>query len=187
MPVLLGSCAGVVILAVLFVEPIRIRVMSIFAGREDSSNNFRMNVWAAVLDMIRDRPLIGIGPGNDAFNKIYPLYQRPKYTALSAYSIFLEIAVETGLIGLACFLWLLVVTFNQGIEQLRRLRAIAKPEGFWLMGAIAAMAGMLAHGLVDTVWYRPQISTLWWLAVAIIASFYKPLPANPTVADKEAV
>ncbi|MBE9124655.1 MULTISPECIES: IctB family putative bicarbonate transporter [unclassified Coleofasciculus] len=172
MPVLLGSCAGVVILAVVFVEPVRNRVASIFAGREDSSNNFRMNVWAAVIDMIRDRPIIGIGPGNNAFNKIYPLYQHPKYTALSAYSIFLELAVETGFIGLSCFLWLLVVTFNQGIKQLSRLRNLGNPQGFWLIAAIAAMAGILTHGLVDTVWYRPQVSTLWWLMVAIIASYY---------------
>ncbi|NEO32499.1 MAG: putative bicarbonate transporter, IctB family [Symploca sp. SIO3C6] len=174
MPILLGNCAAVVIIAVIFVEPVRDRVSSIFAGRSDSSNNFRINVWSAVLDMIRDRPILGIGPGNNAFNKVYPLYQRPKYTALSAYSIFLETIVETGFIGFACFLWLLTVTFNQGVKQLSRLRSIANPQGFWLIGAIAAIAGMLAHGLVDTVWYRPQVNTLWWLMVGIIASFYIP-------------
>ncbi|NEP01944.1 MAG: putative bicarbonate transporter, IctB family [Symploca sp. SIO2E9] len=178
MPMLLGSSAGVVILAIIFVEPVRDRVSSIFAGRSDSSNNFRINVWSAVLDMIRDRPILGIGPGNNAFNKVYPLYQRPKYTALSAYSIFLETIVETGFIGFACFLWLLTVIFNQGVKQLSHLRSITNPQGFWLIGAIAAMAGMLAHGLVDTVWYRPQVNTLWWLMVAIIASFYIPRVQN---------
>ncbi|HAG81969.1 MAG TPA: putative bicarbonate transporter, IctB family [Cyanobacteria bacterium UBA12227] len=172
MPVLLGSCAGIMALAVLFVEPVRDRVSTIFVGREDSSNNFRMNVWSAVIEMIRDRPILGIGPGNNAFNKIYPLYQSPKYTALSAYSIFLEVAVETGLIGFSCFLWLLIVTFNRGMQQLTRLRDLVNPQGFWLIAAIATMAGMLSHGLVDTVWYRPEVSTLWWLMVAIIASYY---------------
>ncbi|NEP12964.1 MAG: putative bicarbonate transporter, IctB family [Symploca sp. SIO2C1] len=174
MPALLGSSAAVLALAILFVEPIRDRVASIFVGREDSSNNFRINVWSAVLDMIRDRPIRGIGPGNDAFNKIYPLYQRPRFTALSAYSIFLEIAVETGFIGLLCFLWLLVVIFNQGVEQLKRLREVGNSQGFWLIASIAGISGMLAHGLVDTVWYRPQLMTLWWLMVGIIASFYIP-------------
>ncbi len=181
MPVLLGGSAGVIALAVLFVEPVRDRVASIFVGREDSSNNFRMNVWSAVLEMIRDRPILGIGPGNNAFNKIYPLYQRPRYTALSAYSVFLEIAVETGFIGALCFLWLLIVTFNQGVQQLGRLRMLANPDGFWLMGAIAAIAGILSHGLVDTVWYRPEVSTLWWLMVAIVASYY--IPANPETSE----
>lgn len=175
LPLVIGSLAGVLILAVIFVEPLRDRVFSIFAGREDSSNNFRINVWTGVINMIRDRPLIGSGPGNDAFNKIYPLYQvSPRYTALSAYSILLEIAVEIGLIGLGCFLWLLTVTFNLGLQQLGRLRAVAGREGFWLMGAIAGMVGLLSHGLFDTVWYRPQVNTLWWLVVALIASYYKP-------------
>ncbi|HBB31314.1 MAG TPA: putative bicarbonate transporter, IctB family [Cyanobacteria bacterium UBA8803] len=180
MPVLLGGCVGAILLAVVFVPPVRDRVASIFVGREDSSNNFRINVWSAVMDMIRDRPILGIGPGNNAFNKIYPLYQRPRYTALSAYSIWLEVAVETGIIGFSCFLWLLVVTFNQGVQQLRRLRESVNPQGFWLIAAIASMAGMLGHGLVDTVWYRPEVSTLWWLMVAIIASYYvAPRPSNP--------
>ena len=179
MPALLTSCVGVMLLAVMFVPAIRDRIGSIFVGREDSSNNFRMNVWSAVVDMIRDRPIIGIGPGNNAFNKIYPLFQRPKYTALSAYSIFLETAVEMGLIGMLCFLWLLMVTINQGMQQLSRLRNLANRQGFWLMGAIATMSGMLAHGLVDTVWYRPQVQTLWWLVVAIIASFYVNPNSDP--------
>lgn len=172
LPVLLGGALLLVGLAVVAVEPLRLRAMSIFAGREDSSNNFRMNVWAGVLDMIKARPVLGIGPGNDAFNSIYPYYQRPRYTALSAYSVYLEIAVEAGLVGLLTFFWLMGVVWTQGWRQLQRLRELQSPQGYWLMAAIATQVGMLAHGLVDTVWYRPQISTLWWLMMAIVASYY---------------
>jgi putative inorganic carbon (HCO3(-)) transporter len=72
---------------------------------------------------------------------------------------------------------LLIVTFNQGVQQLRRLRTLANPDGFWLIGAIAGMTGILSHGFVDTVWYRPEINTLWWLMVAIIASYYSAQPS----------
>jgi len=180
LPILLVSLGIVSVLAVLFVPPVRERVLSIFAGRGDSSNNFRINVWMAAIEMIKDRPRIGIGPGNSAFNKIYPLYQRPNFTALSAYSVFLEIAVETGLIGFFCFLWLLVVTFNSGLIQLRRLRLQRNVEGLWLIAGIVALVGMLAHGLVDTVWYRPQVNTIWWLMVGLVASYWKPLPKAQT-------
>jgi len=179
----LGAATATVVLAVAFVEPVRDRAASFLAGRGDSSNNFRLNVWAAVLEMIRDRPWLGIGPGNDAFAKIYPFYQRPRFNALGAYSIFLEIAVETGLIGLGCFLWLVLVTLNQGWMQLRRLRSLANPQGYWLIGAIATVIGLMAHGLVDTVWYRPQVSTLWWLMVALIASFYQEPEAQLSHCD----
>jgi putative inorganic carbon (hco3(-)) transporter len=176
LPIALGVSVAILSLAILTVDPLRDRVMSMFIGREDSSNNFRLNVWMSVLEMIRDRPILGIGPGNDAFNKVYPRYQETGYTALSAYSIPLEISVETGLVGLSCFLWILLVTLNQGWVQLQRLRKTANREAFWLMAAVATMVGMLSHGLVDTVWYRPQVSTLWWLMIATIASYYHPSP-----------
>lgn len=175
MPAVLGASGLMLLVAVLFVEPVRMRVASMFVGREDSSNNFRLNVWAAVLDMIRARPVLGIGPGNDAFREIYVQFARAKYQdALGAYSVFLEILVEAGAIGLVSFLWLLLVILNQGWVQLQRLRWTMSREGYWLMGAIASICGLMAHGLVDTVWYRPPIQTLWWLAVAIVASYYQP-------------
>jgi putative inorganic carbon (HCO3(-)) transporter len=180
LPLVFGGAGLLFILGFLFVEPLRIRVMSIFAGREDSSNNFRINVWEGVKKMIRDRPIIGIGPGNSAFNKIYPLYMSPKYSALSAYSIYLEISVETGLIGFSCFLWFLIVTVSQGVREIIALRKSLNLQGLWVMAAIAGMSGLLVHGFVDTVWYRPQISTLWWFLIAIIASQYSYLvKTNP--------
>ncbi len=183
LPIALGVSAAVVIFAVGAVDPLRDRVMSIFAGRDDSSNNFRLNVWMAVIEMIRDRPILGIGPGNDAFNKVYPRYQQAGYTALSAYSIPLEISVETGLVGLTCFLWILLVTFNQGWVQIRKLRQVANREAFWLIAAVASMMGMLSHGLVDTVWYRPQVNTLWWLMLAVVASYYSPSSETEAIED----
>jgi putative inorganic carbon (HCO3(-)) transporter len=180
LPIILGGLIGVLLLAVIFVEPVRLRVLSIFADRRDSSNNFRRNVWDAVFEMIRDRPIIGIGPGHNSFNKIYPLYQHPRYTALSAYSVLLEVTVETGFIGLACFLWLIIVTLNAGYLQMRRLRQLSNKQGFWLIGAIASMLGMLAHGAVDTVWFRPEVNSLWWLMVALIASYWTPLNQDQT-------
>jgi len=184
LPIGLGSIAAVLVLAVLVVSPLRDRVSSIFAGRNDSSNNFRINVWTAVIQMIKDRPILGIGPGNVAFNSIYPRYQRPRFSALSAYSIPLEIAVETGIIGLTCFLWLLLVTLNLGWQQLQRLRADRDLDGFWLVGAIATLLGLLSHGLVDTVWYRPQVNTLWWFMIALIASYYT-LPSEASTQEPQ--
>jgi putative inorganic carbon (HCO3(-)) transporter len=174
LPIVLIASAAVVVLAIVTVEPLRDRVATMFVGREDSSNNFRINVWMAVIEMIRDRPILGIGPGNDAFNRVYPLYQEAGYTALSAYSVFLEILVEAGFVGFSCFLWLLLVTLNQGCNRLQQLRLMGNPEGFWLIAAIATLFGMLLHGLVDTVWYRPQVSTLWWFMIALIASYSLP-------------
>ncbi|MCC0177699.1 putative bicarbonate transporter, IctB family [Waterburya agarophytonicola K14] len=172
LPLVFGSLGGLFIVAFISVEPLRIRLLSIFAGREDSSNNFRINVWEACFKIIEDYPLIGIGPGNDAFNQIYPRYMNSRYPALSAYSVYLEHIVEMGYIGFGCFLWLIAVTINHGVRQLTRLRQSRNKRGFYLIAAIAATASLGFHGFVDTVWYRPQINTIWWLMLAIVASFY---------------
>jgi putative inorganic carbon (HCO3(-)) transporter len=172
LPLVLGFLGVMLLGGFLFVEPLRIRIMSIFAGRDDSSNNFRLNVWESVIKMIKARPILGIGPGNEAFNQVYPLYMKPRFSALSAYSIYLETAVETGLIGLTCFFSLLGITFGTGVWRLQGLQKNGNLQGFWLIAAIAGMVGILTHGFVDTVWYRPQISTLWWLMIAVIASHY---------------
>jgi len=170
-PLVFGSLLTLLVLGFLFVEPLRLRISSIFIGREDSSNNFRINVWLAVLNMIRDRPILGIGPGHATFNKIYPLYMQAKFSALGAYSIYLETALELGVIGLLSFLWLVLVTFWAAFRQ------IAKSGNFWLIGAVAGLAGLLGHGFVDTVWYRPEIHVLWWLLVAYVASQYPSINA----------
>ena len=176
LPLLLGGTAVLVVASVVLLPPIRERVVSIVNLRGDSSNNFRLNVYEAVFRMIRARPITGIGPGNEAFNQIYPLYQNPRYTALSAYSIYFETAVEAGILGVLSLGWMLLVTFQQGWVQLVRLRKAAAQtlatEGYWLIGAIAAITGLLTQGVFDTVWYRPQISTLWWILLGMIASFY---------------
>ena len=68
--------------------------------------------------------------------------------------------------------WLITVTINHGVRQLVRLRQSKNKRGIYLIAAIAATVSLGFHGFVDTVWYRPQINTIWWLMLAIIASFY---------------
>ena len=172
LPLVFGSLAALLLTAFIALEPLRLRLLSIFAGREDSSNNFRIEVWNACFKIIEDYPLLGIGPGNDAFNQIYPRYMNSRYPALSAYSVYLEHLVEMGYIGMGCFVWLITVTINHGIRQLSRLRQIKDKRGLYLIAAIAATASLAFHGFVDTVWYRPQINTVWWLILALVASFY---------------
>ncbi|GBO54408.1 O-antigen polymerase [Pseudanabaena sp. lw0831] len=171
LPATFGGTAGAIALGTILVPTLRKRVGSIF-GTEDSSNAFRVNVWQAVLNMIKAKPILGIGPGNKAFNLVYPLYQRSGYSALGTYSVPLEITVETGIIGVICYGWLILSIFRQAWIALNRLRRDRDASGLWIIAAIATIVGMMVHGLVDTVWYRPQVQLLWWLAIALSSSFY---------------
>jgi putative inorganic carbon (hco3(-)) transporter len=163
--VLLG---GGVLLAVLVwqVEPLRVRVLSLVAGREDSSNNFRINVWLAALDMIQARPWLGIGPGNDAFNLIYPLFQQPRFNALSAYSIPLELAVEAGIPGLLAGIGLVVASLRRGVQLWRSDSPWALPA----MGVLAVIAALGIQGLTDTIFFRPEVQITGWFCLATLAA-----------------
>ena len=165
-PVLLIA-AGVALLvvAVTQIEPLRIRVMSLVAGRQDSSNNFRINVWLAAIEMIQDRPWLGIGPGNSAFNLIYPLYQQPKFNALSAYSVPLELLVEGGVPGLLAGLGLLIASVRAGLAQLKGESAWALPA----LAALAAIAGLCVQGATDTIFFRPEVQMSGWFCLATLS------------------
>jgi putative inorganic carbon (hco3(-)) transporter len=185
-PIVLGGILTVGGLAILVIPSLHDRVLSIFSGSKDSSNNVRLEVWKAVDKMIHNRPILGFGPGDRVFKKIYPIYQTsPRFGAIGAYSVFLETIVEVGYLGFVCLIWLLVVTANCGIQGLQRLRQTGDPQAFWLMAAIVSMVATIAQGATDTIWYRPEVQTLWWLTVGIVASFYHQvaIPASQPTDD----
>jgi putative inorganic carbon (hco3(-)) transporter len=177
-PSFVGGTLLVMVSNILLIPSQRTRFFSTFLGRGDSSSNYRLNVWVAVAEMVKTYPILGIGPGNRAFNKIYPIFQRPGYSALGTYCVPLEITVETGLVGLGFYLWFVGIAMQQGWRQLNYARNSNQSEGMWIIGALSVMVGMIVHGFVDTVWFRPQVQILWWLAIAIIASFSNSIPQS---------
>jgi putative inorganic carbon (HCO3(-)) transporter len=156
---------ALLVVAITQVEPLRIRAMSLLAGRQDSSNNFRINVWMAALQMVQDRPWLGIGPGNTAFNLIYPLYQQPKFNALSAYSVPLELLVEGGIPALLAGLGLLQAALRRGLVHLRGESSWALPA----LAAIASIAGLCVQGATDTIFFRPEVQLIGWFCLATLA------------------
>jgi len=158
--------AALLTVAATKLEPIRTRVASLLAGRGDSSNNFRINVWLAAIDMIQDRPWLGIGPGNAAFNSVYPLYQQPKFNALSAYSVPLELLVEMGLPGLIAGLGLLWSALQRGLRGL----TLPQPAAGAALASLAAITGLLTQGITDTIFFRPEVQLIGWFCLATLAA-----------------
>ena len=152
-----------VVIAATQLEPIRTRVVSLVAGRGDSSNNFRINVWLAAVEMIQDRPWLGIGPGNNAFNSMYPLYQQPKFNALSAYSVPLELMVEMGVPGLLACCGLLVSGVRSGLH-------LGGSSGLIAIGCLAGIAGLLTQGITDTIFFRPEVQLIGWFCLASLST-----------------
>lgn len=141
------------------------RIQSIFAGREHSSNSYRLNVYTASLKMFFDSWWLGVGPGNTTFKLAYGLYMRSGFDALGTYSVPLEVAVETGVIGLSIFAWLLIAALSRAHQHFWTDGPALER---WIAAASAAgLIGMMVHGLFDTVFYRPQVQFIFWLLLAL--------------------
>ena len=88
----------------------------------DASNLERINRWACAIEMFKERPLLGYGPGTYQFE--YAQFQEPENLTIistnfgdmgNAHSEYLGALSETGIIGLLSFLALVVIIFYKGI------------------------------------------------------------------------
>ena len=169
----LGSIVALGTAAILFVSSLRARVLSIFAMRQDSSNSFRFNVYHSSLDMFKDNWLLGIGVGNKNFREIYGLYMKTGFDALSAYNIFLEIAVESGIFALIAFVGFLVTLINSAIRFI--MKSADTKLVILVSTALISICAVCVHGLVDTVFFRPQIQFVFWTMVAVVRAYIKDI------------
>lgn len=152
--------------ALLLVSSLRARVLSIFAMRQDSSNSFRFNVYNSSVDMFKDNWLLGIGVGNQNFREIYGLYMKTGFDALSAYNIFLEIAVESGIFALIAFVGFLITLIKNAVSFI--LKSAETKDVIIVSAALISICAVSIHGLVDTVFFRPQIQFIFWTMVAVL-------------------
>lgn len=146
------------------------RLISIFAGREHSSNSFRLNVWLSCLAMFKDNWLTGIGVGNQAFRLAYGLYMRSGYDALAAYSVPLEVAVESGIFALLCFGLIIVSTLFRAHIVFWNNTNVNSVDKALVVGAALALTTLFVHGLVDTVFFRPPVQFIFFLLLAMLAT-----------------
>src|SRR5574344_487159 len=163
----LGSLVAFGTVMVLSITALRARVFSIFAMRDDSSNSFRFNVYQSSFHMFKDNWLLGIGMGNQNFREIYGLYMKTGFDALSAYNIYLETAVESGIFALIAFLGFLITLIIDAGKYI--LKSDNKKNIILVSIPLLSIAGIMIHGMVDTVFFRPQIQITFWTIVAILS------------------
>lgn len=168
-PVLISGISIIIVGVMICVPKISHRIISMFAMRGDSSTSFRMNVYNSSIQMFQDNFLLGIGCGNKVFREIYGLYMLSGFDALSAYSIYLETAVENGIFGLILFVLFLIFLLKHGIQSFFITSQLK--EKIILSAGIISVIGIAVHGFVDTVYFRPQIQLIFWSAVAMIYSY----------------
>lgn len=132
-------------------------------GSADSSLQSRLIIWQSALNTLKNNFVIGIGPG--VFQNYY-LVQGEILEFLDIdvphpHNIFLAFWLYGGLTGFAGFLWLLWRFF-----ELIGKAAKDKKNALIASGALAVMIYFLAHGLMDTTYWKNDLSVIFWVIVA---------------------
>jgi putative inorganic carbon (HCO3(-)) transporter len=172
---LLGGLA--VITALLALVPvIRSRVAVQLGGGTGNTVWVRLELWRDTLDMLRQRPLFGAGLSGFQ-HRITPAYTLRHDPAPYPHNIVLAFWSETGLLGLAAFVWLTCAIAAMGIRGWHRgapgWRALS-------LGTLLALLAILVHGMVDTPYFKNDLSLeLWTIAAMSWAAWRSGARADP--------
>ena len=120
----------------------------------------RLVIWQSSWEIIKDHSLIGIGPG--MFQKYYLDEQinfepYPEWAVPQPHNIFLAFWLQTGLIGLIGLIWLIIVLFKSYRPEI--LTSIL----------LCVMLYILIHGLIDTTYWKNDLSVIFWLIIALVS------------------
>ncbi len=136
-------------------------------------NQDRISIYNNTINMIKHHPFIGVGL--NTFTKNYGKYkteQAEKYAhtadTIYAHNIYLQMAGETGLLGLAAFLLFLFQVFRQAFNTSRKLNdGYLKIIGLSLIACIIAF---LVNGLTETSLYYPRVVMVFWYLIGVSLS-----------------
>ncbi len=126
----------------------------------------RMAHWQAAWGMINDRPWFGYGAGNYA--AAYPRYALAgwKDPLGHAHNVLLNVAAETGLVGLAAYLFFLAAALWTCWRTVRTLTPALSPVGRGgrfdatsvplaravALGVLGVLVAKITHEMLDNLW-----------------------------------
>jgi O-antigen ligase len=166
-PRLLWGLAAVALLVIVGMAPFlgTERLRSLFDFSAGSTGGLRLNLWRSSLSMALDHPWLGVGPDNFlyAYRSGYILpaaWQDPSLN--HPHNVLFDWWTRLGVGGLILAVgWLL--------KGSRRLwLGISDPARTALnLGCLAAVAGALAHGLIDASYALPDLMLVWVLLLSV--------------------
>ena len=136
----LAALASVVLLAAAVASALALLPILVGLYGKDLTFSGRTDIWAASLDTIRQRPLLGYGTGRvwqDRFDPLTAdLHRRIGFRAAHAHNGVLDVLLAVGIIGLTLYFVVLLSTIRLAI---RSLRTAGAPYGRWAVYSISAI------------------------------------------------
>ncbi len=143
-----------------FIKEYACSIINIKAG----SSSFRSNLWQEALGIIEDFPMLGCGFNNYA--AVGPYYKIPGGGGSYPHNSYLQLAAETGLLGLAAFIWIMIRLFRISFVNLRKIGN--EPYRSLSIGLLSGLLGFMAHSFVDTDIYVLQLGVFMWFIIGLI-------------------
>jgi O-antigen ligase len=159
---------GLVVLGavgLVLVPPIRHRILIETQNVYGNTIFSRLDLWAAALKLIRDRPIFGAGLSGFQ-TRSAPYFSHANTTAnfIDPHNIVLNFYVETGLLGLIAIVWIFVVGFHVSWRGWRRGAPEWRP---YQLGVQLSLVAVVIHGLVDVPYFKNDLSLEFWTLLAI--------------------
>ena len=155
------------------------RLQSMSNVSSDASNLERLNRWSCAVEMFKERPLFGYGPGTYAF-QYAPFQHHEDLTIIStnfgdagnAHSEYLGPLSESGLLGMIAIILVVVSIFYSGITLYYKL------DDPWLKTiSISCVLGLFTyftHGILNNYLDTDKASVpVWGFAAILVAIEYK--------------
>jgi len=132
----------------------------------------RFSMWGTGWEIFKNHPLIG--NGLNTFFLEFKEYRNDKWKGLKgsyAHNCYLQMAADTGLVGLAGFVWLMLSYFFSVVKRLKDIKDEFYGPILWGI-SIGAFA-FLIHSFFDTNLYSLNLATLFWCAIGISGAILK--------------
>jgi putative inorganic carbon (HCO3(-)) transporter len=173
----LAVISVIVVILTTVILPEILSNISHFFNREYDTE--RLKLYQTSINIIKDFPIFGIGPGNfgfyfDSYKELY------LYEAIQTHSIYLEVAVHTGLIGLICFLWIWGTFLYYGYKRYKLIEDNYFKN--FVLGTMLGIFAFLVAGNLQNYYTDLEDTMLWWFIVGgcIVISTDKHLMKNVT-------
>ena len=127
----------------------------------------RLKAFDLSLEIVRTHPLTGIGYGKKTFSKYYP----DVYEVRHAHNLFVNTAVELGIIGLIIFISMLVIIAKDFIKAIKRETVFDRR--LILSVIFASLTGFLTLNLFDYM-YHGWPGQMFWMLIGIGYALMKP-------------